>query len=378
LAREGHNLPSNSSFVAVYRDWLLKNGSGANLVRLITAFLRYFPADNEFREDWRRFLVNALVKDGGRRLALWKERQKEFGLLLLDGPHRFARRLLSDPPQQEELLKKAGLTGFLYDSEFARVVQWSLVKQISEYFSINSRLTRSECEAILSLLENGRGNLIFEDLRIRVAETLLLQWETRSPPEPVKEAVRAFLQRHFGNPNIQIGRWSGVGEVARRIFLRWLAEDALDTFFEILDRTALDRQWRARKAFWAAYLKEDLISDAWLALGPAANVLAARTSELSGGSWGALQGASANQSVLLLKIRNITIMEWSHEGAARMWLDGNKNAPILYKRAYSAYRLRAVADERIVHDQNLRWRIQTAKWIRDQTGLNPHVFKGAR
>jgi len=371
-ARNGPDLPGDAPFVAAYREWLMQNPSGVKVSRLIPPYLRFFPEDAAFREDWRRFLADAVTKHSGGRLATWKRRHQEFGLLEADGATRFAQSIVKSPQRYGELLEAAGLTGFLADSQFVRVAHQSLIREIADVLQSGSNLSRSQCDALLSSLETSSpATLRFQDLRSEVAETLLGPWTQRTPPEPVKQSVRAFLQRHLGNPNISRGRWGGVPEASRKVFLRWLAEDALAAFFEILDRTALDRQWRERKAFWEDYLNENLISDAWLALGPTAGALANRVLKLPNGSCAALEGAASNQSVLIMRIRNITIVEWSHQGAARMWLDGHPSVPKLYEPTYTADRLRSPADIRIVHHVNLEWRGRTASWIKKQTGLMP-------
>ena len=370
-AREGLDLPAHGPFVEAYRNWLTKNRSGAKAARLIHPYLRYFPGDVAFREDWRRFLADVVEQHPGRRLAVWKERHGRFGLLGHAGAEEFARLIMKEPDQYDDLLEQAGLTGFLADSRFVRVAVRSLILQISQELQSNSDLSRTECESLLAVLESSPGTFRFEEFRVEIAETLLSPWMERTPPKPVKQAIWAFCHRHFGNPIIDSGGWSGISERPKQVFVRWLAERALDTFFDILDRTALDRQWQQRKAFWDAYLKEGMISEAWLALGTAAGLLADRVIESSEGSWAALQGAQPNQSVLLMKIRNVTIVEWSHQGAARMWLDGHPKTPKLYDRYYTAYRLRASCDIRIIHRPNLEWRGTTARWIEKQTGLNP-------
>jgi hypothetical protein len=38
---------------------------------------------------------------------------------------------------------------------------------------------------------------------------------------------------------------------------------ALEDFFRVLDETAQDSHWKYRKAFWSAYLRRDVIVDAW-------------------------------------------------------------------------------------------------------------------
>ena len=369
-AREGLDLPANGPFVSAYRDWLTKNRSGAKAARLIPPYLRYFPEDGAFREDWRQFLADVLDRHPGRRLAVWKDRHKGFGLLEVDGTGRIASLLIQHPGRYEELLERAGLTGFLADSRFVRIVHGSLIQQVSQELRSNPDLSRGECDSLLSVLELSTGELRFGDLRVDVAEALLAPWVDRTPPEPVKEAIRSFLHRNFGNPNVRKTRWSGVAPVLKEVLLRWLAEEALETFFQIVSETAKARHWEERKRFWENYLQEEMISGAWLALGGSAASLARTAFKVPRGAWAKLKGAQASQSVLLFQINNITVIEWSHEGAGRIWLNSNTNAPKLYRAQYSRNQFMGDhLDFRFVHIKG--WQSETARWIQRETGLRP-------
>ena len=70
---------------------------------------------------------------------------------------------------------------------------------------------------------------------------------------------------------------------------RWLTRASLDLFFKLIDRHALDAQWRYRHAFWLGYLEIGAIADAWLALGSQAFNEAGAIREL-GGAYGKLKG----------------------------------------------------------------------------------------
>ena len=71
-----------------------------------------------------------------------------------------------------------------------------------------------------------------------------------------------------------------------------------------------------------------------------------------------------------MKIRgesNITIAEWSHNGAFRLWVDSEKS-PQLHKLSYSGYQLRRNSNERQVHIGS-RWVYKIQKMIENYTGL---------
>jgi hypothetical protein len=74
-----------------------------------------------------------------------------------------------------------------------------------------------------------------------------------------------------------------------------------------------------------------------------------------------------------MKIGNITVVEWSHSGACRVWKKGDSNAPNFSSRSYTGSDLRAqVLDEerdRIRHDPAGNWKASITKRINDYSGL---------
>ena len=114
---------------------------------------------------------------------------------------------------------------------------------------------------------------------------------------------------------------------------RWLTRASLDLFFKLIDRHALDAQWRYRHAFWLGYLEIGAIADAWLALGSQAFNEAGAIREL-GGAYGKLKGADGGQSALLLRIGPLVISEFTHDGKLRAWPGEWRNSPQLGNPIY--------------------------------------------
>jgi len=144
--------------------------------------------------------------------------------------------------------------------------------------------------------------------------------------------IRDFLVDRIGNPQLRPGRWVGA-ESEAALIRRWLARASLKVFFELIADYARDEHWKYREAFWSACLTKGAIDDAWLALG--ANVHAsARARQDLGSAFARLEGAgaSADQSVLLLRIGPLLIAEWSHNGSMRAWLADE--APKLGRSSY--------------------------------------------
>ena len=99
-----------------------------------------------------------------------------------------------------------------------------------------------------------------------------------------------------------------------------------------------------RQEFWAWYLNENHVTEIWPIVGSeAAAELDRMNKSATDGKvlkFGRLTGAQRSHCVLLMRIGNLTIAEWSHEGAVRFWYADNPRTPSLYQFNYRATNLR--------------------------------------
>lgn len=176
----------------------------------------------------------------------------------------------------------------------------------------------------------------FPNSRIQLIEWMLLPWKENPPPELLKYKIQNWLIDNFRDPRLPQNRqdgWRGVSDEARQVIYQWLVGETLDQFFDIIDRMALEEHWKYRKAFWKAYYKKKLISEAWVALGKNAWDYA-QTAFDGQFSAARLKGTDSNQSVLIIRIDNIVFAEWSHNGKCRAWRSDRKETPKIYSNIY--------------------------------------------
>lgn len=170
-------------------------------------------------------------------------------------------------------------------------------------------------------------------VRVAAAEALLLPWRCEAPPPAVKAGIMAFLLRHEGDPRVTSKPWTALRAPAVTILRRWLTEATVATYFRVAEKaTAIDRtQLAERRQFWRAHLAQ--IDDAWLLTGPRS--IAALGAD--GPRCGRLGGCRPDQSALLIRIGDLTILESTHETSERIWLAGNPFAPPLFRPADEIY-----------------------------------------
>jgi hypothetical protein len=92
-------------------------------------------------------------------------------------------------------------------------------------------------------------------------------------------------------------------------------------------------------------------------------------------------GATAQQSVLLLKMGGLVFSEWSHNGSLRAFYDRNPRAPSLYAKFYNGSELREPVSLDFHDGQNMNpqlthaasdygtWQRKARDFINRETGL---------
>ena len=224
-------------------------------------------------------------------------------------------------------------------------------------------------------------------LRVQLANALLVPWHGIGAPEPIKTQLVNFFVKHYRDPRL-LGpgnsghQWQGVSQKAIDTIRRWLAGDTLRGFMQILERTA-DSIWRYRQKFWMAYYDAEHIEEVWLVLGDEAALRARQlfTNQPSMTYARFTGGATAQQSVLLIKMGGLVFSEWSHSGSLRAFYDRNPQAPSFYVPLYNGNELREPVSLDFHDGQNVNpqlthaasdygtWQRKARDFINRETGL---------
>lgn len=223
----------------------------------------------------------------------------------------------------DEYLTEAGLSPGLENSLFVESATRHLLRAVEAVLSQDPSVD-FDYEKVFDCLARSEV-LRFGHLKVPIAVALLKPFAKQKAPERARELVGNFLCQTIGDPRIHRRHWHDIPEEVRNVLLRWLVGDSLEDFFRVLDRTALDRHWVYRRAFWLAYFDRELIDDAWIVVDPAAAPILRRNfaGEVRAGRLRRGANVQVNHSVLLLCIRGVTIAEWSHNGKCRVWRRGN-------------------------------------------------------
>lgn len=230
------------------------------------------------------------------------------------------------------------------------------------------RLALRLCDLALDLLAPDAGTSL-APRRLRasrrvVADALLWPWQRQAPPAAVKDRIIAFLLRDNGDPRVSAEPWRDVDPVATTTMRRWLTEKTVATYFRLAaKKKSVDRaQLKERQEFWMSNLDE--IDDAWMLAGTQ-DVAALG---VDAPAHGRLGGCRADQSALLIRVSDITVLETTHDASETVWFPGNPFAPPLYRRATEPYWLGSLTrspdfSSAYGHKSSLSWQERLASFL---------------
>lgn len=374
-------LGSDLSFLNDYLLWLKGYGTARDWRRLIHVYLRDYEQLSTHHESLERQnfaiieAINSTELKG--RLIKWHSRELQYSLFAKNPKLDVIVNEFIDCKNEWRLFsERTGLEGELAQVGFAVAVGDQLLKRLMDSPS-------SELIQAVKSYHVYDDKLRFPQRKAQLIEALISPWlNGKQLGEPVQKAVRDWLLKHFSDLRLPVhdrAHWHAVRPEYKKIMLRWLIGETLNQFFEIIDQVAKDSHWSYRKAFWNAYYKKDAFDEAWVVLGVDAKYYARRVfgEKISAAT---LSGsARQDHSVLIVRIGDLVLADWSHDGKCRAWKVDDRFCPERYKLQYSGDLLRAPSMQIVdshVHDgishhssDNYLWQNRLSQFIYEHTGV---------
>jgi EH_Signature domain len=292
--------------------------------QLASAYLADFAADRPGLDRISHVLRSFAPKAG----APWDGLQARYAVF--DGAEaaaRVASRALDEQTGAHNVIEAAGLGGPLLGGDFVRAAHDEGLRIIAAT-PVSTAADHIAAVRRWSLRPDKR--LIFETSKVAFARAVVHRFGDRMPALAERSVVLNFITGQFGDPRVNRGKWIGMDDVAQ-VLRRWLTEQSLRQFLDVVDKIAPDHMWKYRRAFWQAYHKADLVQNAWVVFGDDGAVEAMRAfgpavrfgKFKTGGGKKILPG----HAVLLLDFGPCTVADWSHNGRCNIWKKSDRTRP---------------------------------------------------
>ena len=337
---------SMSALLGVF-DALLKawDARGANLLR---AFVRSHLADYDGR---RRFVQN--LRDN---LAWYCEE---------NGATQLAMNLLRNQVNLSDVWSHLNLPDYTRGHRYFGAVA-------EAYVTLNRRLDGESVADIVNFVEMHRDDGTSRTIVSETIENLGID-----APEDLRQPVQSYVFREWQDPRLVGGdvRWREVSDEAKRIFTKWITEEDLRFFFDVVAQACNDRKFAYRKAFWLAYFEHISFCRPVLRR-DVHNLLRNNPQALEyyrERQPARLTGGAPDQHAFIIQMGDHTFVEFSTAGACYVY--DNADRPFeLGNLTYAMAELRNMyfAGDRVIHRKSeaYQWQEKFESWITDELGID--------
>ena len=279
----------------------------------------------------------------------WPQKIREYALLEPeDAPNVLADKILHDNRPAHDVLFDAGLT--TPGRQFGGLAQEAFRRACQKVVRMKGAEAASRQKTLIDWARTNQGKFGYPHAWKEFVEASLLPWEIVEPSEAHKSALIAMLDDYGGgDPRAKPGQWRVVMDTAPgayAVLMRWLTRASVLQFLDIVDRLMPDyaarKMWAYRRAFWTSYLLSDGnspgIDAAWVAFGDEGARLAKRVAVESGdrsfSAFGKQNDKSAQHAALIIRMGDLTIVDWSHSAKFQVWRRGDARTPALFEKEY--------------------------------------------
>jgi hypothetical protein len=275
----------------------------------------------------------------------WPHAIEQFQLLK---PEATTQKIAAHVISKSETTIENALSSAALTTPQRRTGQLAAVSFEKACTQLSSGVGNSVLEEQMRLMEwanMGGQNLAYPSAWPDYASALLNPWDKKKPPAAHYRAVIQSLTAHGQDPRIdRLKRWDQVRQRyprALQIIKAWLTADSFRMFFDVVDGVMphfSKRMWDERRAYWTRYLDAEVISEAWVVLGSSiateADRVANETREQAYRDYGLLssgEGRSPEHAALIMKIGDLVVADWSHNGSWNIWRENDPKKPQFYK-----------------------------------------------
>jgi hypothetical protein len=330
-------ISSNATVLERFLDHIRSSGKKSAFSRLASVYVVAFPTSQPSLKS-----IATTLKELAHRFAgPWSLAAKELAVFDPDeAPRRIAEIALRNGSSPSRVLAQCGIDNLAAEAGLAEAAFLAGIDQLARDQTLSGM---ERLDRVINWGVRRDGRLLFEQHRGKLADALVLPYANQTPAKQVRDRYLGFLVANFDDPRLSPGRWVQMRSTA--IVRRWLTEQSLRQFLDVVGRVAYSYQWQYRRAFWEAVHRKGLISEAWVIFDNEGASIANQLFETDTpfARW-ASKPAVKGQACLLLKIGRGIVAEWSHDGRCHVWHDErDPSAPRIHDDRYQKGEVRIPA-----------------------------------
>ena len=315
-------------------------------------------------EMLREFVRRHLANYGGRRRFVLNLRANLAWYCEESGGTQLAMNLLRTQGKISDVWSYLNLPDYTHDYRYFGAVA-------EAYVALNRHLDRESVADIVTFVKTHRDDKTSRAIVSRIIERLGM-----GASEDLRQPVQSYVFREWQDPRLAGGdvRWREVSDEAKRIFTKWITEEDLRFFFDIVAQACNDRKFAYRKAFWLAYFEH---------ISFCRPVLRQNVQDLFRNNPQALEyyrerqpatltGGNSDQHAFIIQMGDHTFVEFSTAAACYVYDDAGRPFDLGHSK-YNMIQLRSrmFAKHRVVHSnsEQYHWQRKFASWIRRELGI---------
>lgn len=241
------------------------------------------------------------------------------------------------------------------------------------YTTFNNQIDLEHVKDVVAFVQKHNN-----DKTSRIVLSKLIEKLGHEATADLRQPVQSYVLQKWQDPRIAGAdvRWRDVSDKARQIFTKWITEEDLRFFFDIVAKACNDQKFAYRKTFWLAYFEK--ITFCRPVLRKNAEYLFRHDPQAlqyyRNRQPAELKGGNRDQHAFIIQMGNYTFVEFSTAGACYVY----HNVDLPFEVGDSEYRMDVLrsklwAEHRVIHhnSENYRWQSEFASWLEYEIGIQP-------
>ena len=341
----------------------------------ISAFLGVFQAllqawDSPNASTLREFIKKHLINYNGSRKFVQTLKNNKAYYCDKNGPNQLALDLLHLQQKLSKICSYLELDDYMHNYPYFGAVAEAYVSN-GEFHNV---------QTVIDVIEFVKKHN--NDKASRIILSKLIEKLGSDATEALHQPVQSYVLQKWKDPRIAGAdvRWRDVSDKARQIFTKWITEEDLRFFFDIVARACGDPKFEYRKAFWLSYLEH--ISFCRPVLRKDAEYLFRSNKQAlqyyQDRQPATLKGGTKDQHAFIIQMGEYTFVEFSTAAACQVYHFYNISMLDPFELDASDFSMSTLrnsdrAIHRVIHTHSNKysWQNKFALWLENRLSIEP-------